>query len=131
MTQKQSLLFFLLASLLVGLMYSMASRAKGDFFAQKERLELFSKDAKSLAALKSKFADKKSKQRTIKRLEHIATASKDFKKSDARVLVYEDLSANVLANLLRKIQNSTLAIKKLEIDRQSAAKATLRLEIKR
>ncbi len=131
MTQKQSLLFFLLAFLILVLVYTMGINAKKNFFVEKNNVELFSKDAKSLASLKNKFADKKSRQRTIKSLERIAQADKDFKKSDVRVLVYENLSVTVLANLLRKIQNSTLTIKNLEIRRQDAAKASLRMEIKK
>ena len=131
MTQKQSLLFFILAFLVLVMVYMMGNNAKKAFFSQKESLEIFSKDAKSLATLKSKFGDKKNVQRTIKTLTRIAPASKDYKKSDARILVYEDLSTSRLSNLLRKIQNSTLNIKKLEINRLSETKATLRLEIKK
>ena len=131
MTQKQSLLFFILASLILIMIYIMGNNAKKDFFSEKENLELFSKDAKSLSTLKNKFADKKNVQRTIKTLNRIARATKDFKKSDVHVLIYEDVSSTVLANLLRKIQNSTLNIKKLEINRLSGAKASLRLEIKK
>ncbi len=131
MTQKQSLLFFILAILLLFMVYMMGNNAKKSFFSEKESLEHFSKEAKSLATLKSKFSDKKSVQRTIKTLKRIAKVSKDYKKSDVRVLLYEDLSTATLGNLLRKIQNSTLNIKKLEIKRLSETKASLRLEIKK
>ena len=109
----------------------MGNNAKKSFFSEKESLELFSKEAKSLTSLKSKFGDKKNVQRTIKTLSRIAPATKDFKKSDVRVLVYENLSTATLGNLVRKIGNSTLNIKKLEINRISETSATLRLEIKK
>ncbi len=131
MTQKQSLLFFILASLLLFMIYMMGNNAKKSFFSEKESLELFSKEAKSLTTLKSKFGDKKNVQRTIKTLNRIVPVTKDFKKSDVRVLLYEELSTSTLGNLLRKIQNSTLNIKKLEINRLNETKATLRLEIKK
>ncbi len=131
MTQKQSLLFFILAFLLLFMVYMMGNNAKKSFFSEKESLELFSKEAKSLATLKNKFGDKKIVQRTIKTLNRIARATKDYKKSDVRVLMYEELSTATLGNLLRKIQNSTLNIKKLEINRLSETKASLRLEIKK
>jgi hypothetical protein len=131
MSQKQSLLFFLVAFLLLFTLYMMGANAKRDYFREKENLELFAQEAKSLAGLKSKFGDKKVLERTIKSLNRIATPSRDFKKSDIRVLVYENLSSSKLNTLLRKIGNSTLNLKRVEIKRQNANLATVRLEIKR
>lgn len=112
-------------------LYMMGNNAKKSYFNEKVNLESFSKEAKSMAGLKSKFSNKTNKERAIKTLARIAAPNKDFKKSDARVLVYENLAASTLGNLLRKIENSTLDIKKLEINRQNATTATLRMEIKK
>lgn len=131
MSQKQSLLFFVAAFIILFMVYMMGSNAKQLYFSEKENLESFSKEAKSLSALKSKFGDKKNIDRTIKTLNRIARASKDFKKSDVRVLFYENLTTSTLGNLVRKIGNSTLNIKKLEINRINETSATLRLEIKK
>lgn len=131
MSQKQSLLFFVAAFIILFMVYMMGSNAKQLYFSEKENLESFSKEAKSLSALKSKFGDKKNIDRTIKTLNRIARASKDFKKSDVRVLFYEGLTTSTLGNLVRKIGNSTLNIKKLEINRINETSATLRLEIKK
>jgi len=131
MSQKQSLLFFVAAFIILFMVYMMGNNAKQLYFSEKENLESFSKEAKSLSALKSKFGDKKNIDRTIKTLNRIARASKDFKKSDVRVLFYESLTTSTLGNLVRKIGNSTLNIKKLEINRINEASATLRLEIKK
>lgn len=131
MSQKQSLLFFVAAFVVLFIVYMMGNNAKKTYFNEKETLESFSKEAKSLASLKSKFGDKKIVDKTIKTLGRIAPVSKDFKKSDVRVLVYENLTISKLGNLIRKIGNSTLNVKKLEINRLSESSATLRLEIKK
>ncbi len=131
MSQKQSLLFFLAAFVVLFMVYMMGNNAKSAYFTEKENLESFSKEAKSLAALKGKFGDKKNMDKTIKTLNRIVQVSKDFKKSDVRVLLYENLTTVTLGNLIRKIGNSTLNIKKLEITRISDTSATLRLEIKK
>jgi hypothetical protein len=131
MSQKQSLLFFAGAFFVLFMVYMMGQNAKKDYFAQKESLETFEKEAKSLGALKGKFGDKKALERTLKTLSRITPASRDFKKSDVRVLVYENLAPSTLNSLLRKVENSTLLIKKLEIIRQNASTATVRLEIKK
>lgn len=131
MSQKQSLLFFIAAFFVLFMVYMMGNNAKNAYFNEKENLESFTKEAKSLAALKSKFGDKKNMDKTIKTLNRIVRVTKDFKKSDARVLLYENLSTITLNNLTRKIGNSTLNIKKLEITRINDTSATLRLEIKK
>ena len=131
MSQKQSLLFFVGAFLVLLMVGMMGSNAKRSYFLEKENLESFSQEAKSLAGLKRKFGDKEQMQRALKTLGRIAPVSKDFKKSDVRVLVYENLAASTLNNLLHKIENSTLNIKTLEIIRKNATSATIRMEIKK
>ena len=131
MSQKQSLLFFVGAFVFLFVIYIMGNNAKKTYFIEKENLETFEKEAKSLAALKTKFDDKKSIERTIKTLGRITPATKDFKKSDVRVFVYENLALSTLNNLLRKIENSTLNIKNLEINRINESTVNLRMEIKK
>ncbi len=131
MSQKQSLVFFMAAFLVLFMLYMMGQNAKKGYFSEKERLETFEKEAKSIGALKGKFGDKKVLERTLKTLSRITPASRDFKKSDVRVLVYENLAPSTLNSLLRKIENSTLLLKKLEVTRQNDSTATLRLEIRK
>ncbi len=131
MSQKQSLLFFVVASLLLGLVYVMGTNAKRAYMVEKGRLESFTKEAKSLSTLKERFANNQNRERTLKMLHRIVAPSKEFKKSDVHVFVYENLAASTLNNLVRKIENSTLEIKRLEIDRINEASATLTMEIKK
>jgi len=131
MSQKQSLLFFAAAFFVLFMLYMMGQNAKKSYFLEKVNLETFEKEAKSMGALKNKFGDKKTLERTLKMLTRITPTSRDFKKSDVRVLVYENLAPSTLNSLLRKIENSTLLIKKLEISRQNASTASVRLEIKK
>ena len=131
MSQKQSLLGFVVALLLLLLVYAMGNNAKKSYFNDKEDLALFQKEAKSLTGLKSKFANVKANERTIKTLTRIAPLSKDFKKASTRILIFENLASSTLANLIRKIENSSLEIKRLVINRQNSSTATLRLEIKK
>jgi len=130
MSQKQSLLFFVGAFFLLFMIYMMGNNARKTYSLEKANVESFQKEAKSLASLKTKF-DKKSIERTVKTLTRIAAPAKDFKKSDVRVLVYENLALSTLNNLLRKIENSTLNIKKLEINRMNDSSVNLRMEIKK
>jgi hypothetical protein len=131
MSQKQSLVFFFAAFIVLFMLYMMGQNAKKDYFSAKEHLETFEKEAKSMTALKEKFGNKKALDRTLKTLSRIAEASRDFKKSDVRVLVYENLAPSTLNTLLRKIENSTLLLKKLEVTRINDSTATLRLEIRK
>ena len=128
---KTEFTIFLGGFFVLFMVYMMGNNAKNSYFSEKKNLEGFSREAESLAALKSKFGDKKIMDKTIKTLNRIVRATKDSKKSDSRVLLYENLSITTLNNLTRKIGNSTLNIKKLEITRINDTSATLRLEIKR
>ena len=64
-------------------------------------------------------------------IKRIKTPSKDFTKADSRILEFEELDKRVLNQLIKKIQNSTLEIRKLDIIRESASSAKLRVEIKK
>jgi hypothetical protein len=128
MSKRDSIIFFLSSLVLILVIYLMANKAQKDYLQSSKDLQKFEVEAKSLAKLKTKFG-KKSDERIIKAINRISANSKDFKKSNSRVLVYENLEASPLANILRKIENSTLIVKSLEIKRETPQNATLRLEI--
>jgi len=131
MSLKQSLLFFVGAMLSLLVLFIMGQNARKSYLTQKSALESFSAQARSLAGLKAKFGSKEHTKKVLDSLNRIAAPARDFKKSELRVLVYENLKISTLDALVRKIQNSTLDIKKLEIVRQDNEKATLRMEVKR
>jgi hypothetical protein len=128
MSKRDSIIFFVASFVVLLIMYLMANNAKKEYHESNIDLQKFEVEAKSLAKLKNKFG-KKSDERVLKAIDRISAKSKDFKKSNSRVLVYENLEASPLANILRKIENSTLIVKSLEIKRESPQNATLRLEI--
>ncbi len=131
MTRKRFLMFAVLGIVLLLYAYIQKERAKEDYMSQKEDLLVFEKEAKELGGLKSKHRDKKVIERTLSSLERIKAFSKDFTKSDSRVLEFEGLDKRVLNQLIKKIQNSTLEIRKLDIIRESESLAKLRVEIKK
>ena len=131
MTQKRFLLFAALSLVVLLFTYIQKERAKDAYMSQKEDLLVFEKEAKELGGLKSKHKNKKVIQRTISTLQKIKTASKDFTKSDSRVLEFDDLDKQILNQLIKKIQNSTLELRKLDIIRESESLAKLRVEIKK
>ena len=131
MSLKQSLFALVAAVFALLLMFMMGQNAKKSYIQEQASLESFSKEAKSLAGLKAKFSNKENVQRAIQTLNRIARPAKDFKKSDVQVLVYENLKESTLGVMLRKIENGTLDIKKLDVIRVNGESATLRLEIKK
>ncbi len=131
MSQKNSIIMSAGVLLLLFVLYMMGNNAKKAYVSQKSALERFESQAHSLATLKEKFGDKNAMNRTLKTLERIAPVSKDLQKSSSRLLMYDNISATTLGNLLRKIENSTLNIKKLEIHRINENSASLHLEIKK
>ncbi len=131
MTQKNILIFILISILSLGFFYNLKKSAKDDYFEQKEQLVLFQKEAKEIGALKKRFKDKSAAKRVISSLKNIAKPVKDQKKSKVRVLVFENLGNNALNAILRKIENSGLKVKKLQIQRVDAQNAKVRLEIKK
>jgi ABC-type multidrug transport system fused ATPase/permease subunit len=128
MSKKYSLLFIALSLLLIVASYILAYNAKREYKEELKSLKSFEVEAHSLARLKKKF-DKKSDQRVINSLNRIKQASKDYKKANSRVLVFENLSPSTFSQLLRKIENSTLIVKNLSIERTTPQNVTLRLEI--
>ncbi len=131
MTQKNTLIFVVVSILLLALFYHLKSDAKEDYFEQKKQLVLFQKEAKEIGALKKRFKDKSMTRRLIASLERISKPTKDQSKSKVRVLVFENLGNNALNAILRKVENSGLKVKKLQIQRVDAQKAKVRLEIKK
>ncbi len=130
MSRQNSIIFFLLSILIVSFIYMMSRDAKSEYYSSLSDLKKFEVEAKSLAKLKSKFGKKEDK-RVIASLNRISQPSKDFKKSNSRVLVYENLALSTLANMIRRIENSTINIKNIEITRVSDSSANLRLEIEK
>lgn len=131
MSRNRFLMFVALGLVLLLFTYIQKERAKDDYKSAKEDLLVFEKEAKELGGLKSKHGDKKAISRSISTLLKIKAPSKDFTKSDTRVLEFEGLDKRVLNQLIKKIQNSTLEIRKLDIIRESASVAKLRVEIKK
>jgi len=128
MSKRDSIIFIAVALMLIFGLYLAKKSAKNSYQNEIENLSKFEVEAKSLARLKSTIGDDKDK-RVILSLNRIKAPSKDIKKSDSHIYLYENLSLNTLSSMLRKIQNSTLIIKKLEIKRESDNSANLRLEI--
>ncbi len=131
MTQNRLILFASLGLILLLFAYIQKERAISDYMTQKEELLVFEKEAKELGALKLKHKNKKSIERTLKTLTRIKAPSKDFTKSTLRVLEFDGLDVRVLNQLIKKIQNSSLPISKLEIVRVDASTAKIKMEIKR
>ena len=131
MTRNRFLIFVALGLVLLLFTYIQKERSKDAYISQKEDLLIFEKEAKELGGLKSKHKDKKTTQRAIASLIKIKTTSKDFTKSDSRVLEFDALDKRALNQLIKKIQNSTLEIRKLDIIRESESVAKLRVEIKK
>ncbi|HIP02208.1 MAG TPA: hypothetical protein EYH01_07185 [Campylobacterales bacterium] len=131
MSRNRFLMFAALGLVLLLFTYIQKERAKDAYMSQKEDLLVFEKEAKELGGLKSKHGDKKAISRSVSTLLKIKAPSKDFTKSNSRVLEFEGLDKRVLNQLIKKIQNSTLEIRKLDIIRESASAAKLRVEIKK
>lgn len=131
MSRDRFILFTLLAVILLVFTYVKKENAKDVYMSQKEDLLIFEKEAKELGGLKSKHKDKKLIQKTLRYLQKIKAPSKDYTKSDSRVLEFENLDKSLLNQLIKKIQNSTLEIRKLDIIRESTTSAKLRVEIKK
>ena len=131
MTQKNTLIFIIVALLLLLLAYNMKSDAYHTYLEQKEQLVTFKKEAQEIGALKKRFKDKSAIRRLIDSLQRIAKPTKDYSKSKVRILVFENLQNSALNAILRKVENSGLKVKKLEVNRVDAQNAKVRLEIQK
>ena len=128
MSRQLNFLFMILIVLFLTLFYVMAKNAKKDYNESVVELAHFEEEAKGVSSLKKRFS-KEQNERVIRSLLQIAPASKDYKKSNSRVILFENLSASSLASLLRRIENSTLRVRDLSITRVSKDSASLKLEI--
>ncbi|MCH9812317.1 MAG: hypothetical protein K0U47_00030 [Epsilonproteobacteria bacterium] len=131
MTQRNFILFVAVSIVLLFLSYIQKEQVKSAYFESKKSLLVFEKEAKELASLKNKHKDKKTKARMVESLLKIKAPAKDYVKSDVRVLEFDGLTTNLLNRVVKKIQNSTIDIQKLEIIRESASIAKVRLEMKK
>ena len=128
MNKRTLILVAFLATVVLGITYVMAQRAKSDYLDSAKSLVEFETKAKALKQLKQRF-DKHATKRMIETLSRIAPAQNHIPKTNSEIFVYENLSASTLSRLLRKIENSPLQIKNLDITRVSEAGVNLRLEI--
>ncbi len=129
MSQKNILLFALVSVLMLLVIYNMKQNAKSTFLSQKEQLVTFEKEAKEIGQLKKRFADKRANRRLLETLKRIAKPSKELDKSKEKILEFDQLNAQKLNALLRKIENSSLKIKRLTVNRIDDLHAKVRLEI--
>ena len=129
MSQKNILLFTVVSVLMLLVIYNMKQNAKATFLSQKEQLVTFEKEAKEIGQLKKRFADKRANRRLLETLKRIAKPSKELDKSKEKILEFEQLKAQKLNALLRKIENSSLKIKRLTVNRIDDLHAKVRLEI--
>ncbi len=129
MSQKNILLFALVSLLMLLVIYNMKQNAKATFLSQKEQLVTFEKEAKEIGQLKKRFADKRANRRLLETLKRIAKPSKELDKSKEKILEFDQLNAQKLNALLRKIENSSLKIKRLTVNRIDDLHAKVRLEI--
>ncbi len=128
MSQKNLLLFALVALLMLAVAYNMKRHAYEDFVDQKSQLVRFEKEAREIGMLKKRFG-KQATKRQIATLKRIAAPQKELVKSDRKILVFDQLDATKLNALLRKIANSGLRIKKLAVSRIDDLHAKVRVEI--
>jgi len=131
MSQKNSIYFLIVSVLVLLLAYNMKNGAYNDFIEKKEQLVIFEKEANEIGTLKKNFQEKKIQKRLLSSLEKISKPSKDYEKTNLRILEFDNLNAATLNQLLKKIENSTLVVKKLTIERISSTNAKVQLEIKK
>ena len=131
MSKRNLLIFVSLIVLVLILVFSMVRSVKSEFFEKKSEIEIFNKEAKELAQLKKKYKNKKAIKKIIASLKRISPTSKDFIKSDQRVLLFDKLNKSSLNKLVKKILNSSLELKKVVINRSEDGSAILRVEMKK
>ncbi|OQX72733.1 MAG: hypothetical protein B6D59_07635 [Campylobacteraceae bacterium 4484_4] len=130
MTQKQFGLFLLLSLLLLALLFSMRQHARATFLEQRESFVTFEQKARGLAWLKEKFQDKKWRRHQIENLKRISMPESVKERSGAEIYTFSGLDREKLQRLLRKLENSTLLIRKLDIlKEEKRAEASVVVEI--
>lgn len=131
MSRKHVMLFAALVLVLLSIVYFMKRNSYNRLLEQQRYLVTFEQGAKEIGTLKKKFSDKQAIRRQIAMLERIAKPSKVFDKGKKKVLEFDDLNAQTLDTLMRKIANSTLRITRLSLTRIDDLRAKLRVEIAR
>ncbi len=131
MSRKHVMLFAALVLVLLSIVYFMKRNSYNRLLEQQRYLVTFEQEAKEIGTLKKKFSDKQAIRRQIAMLERIAKPSKVFDKGKKKVLEFDDLNAQTLDTLMRKIANSTLRITRLSLTRIDDLRAKLRVEIAR
>ena len=131
MSRKHVMLFAVLVLVLLSVVYFMKRNSYNRLLEQQRYLVTFEQEAKEIGTLKKKFSDKQAIRRQIAMLERIAKPSKVFDKGKKKVLEFDDLNAQTLDMLMRKIANSTLRITRLSLTRIDDLRAKLRVEIAR
>ncbi len=130
MTKNRIFIFIALSAVILLFTYIKKENAKLSYIDQKKEILIFEKEAKELGVLQNKHKDKKSLKKLIKTLIAIKSPTKDYKKTNVRVLEFENINKRVLNRLLKKIQNSSLELRKLDIIRQTDSEAKVRVEFK-
>ncbi len=130
MTSKAFGLSTLVAVLLVALFFSMRQNAKMAFMEQRGSYVTFEQKARSISWLKEKFQDKKWRRHQIENLKRICAPESVKERTGVEIYTFSDLDRGKLQRLLRKLENSTLLIRKLDIFKEEkGAVATLVVEI--
>ena len=109
-------------------LYMITNGIKKEYKKEKESLVNFEVEAKELKTLTQKYDNKKNVYRFINNLKKSYHVVNEFKKRDLLILEFDNLNKVSLNSLVKKIQNSSLIIKKLSIFKNSN-KANLKIEI--
>ena len=125
------MLFAAFILILLSIVYFMKRNSYNRLLEQQRYLVTFEQEAKEIGTLKKKFSDKQAIRRQIAMLERIAKPAKVFDKGKKKVLEFDDLNAQTLDTLMRKLANSTLRIARISLTRIDDLHAKLRVEIAR
>ncbi len=109
-------------------LYMITGNAKKEYLIQKESLINFEAEAKELDFLTKRYDDKKRVTKEINSLKKSYHVSRESKKSDSLVLEFENLNKPSLNSLVKKLENSSLEIKSLDISKNET-KANLKVEL--
>ncbi len=131
MRESRFIAFVLLFTLLLIFIYIQKQRVANEYMQKKEALIAFEKEAQELGTLKLKYKDKRLSSRALESLKRIESPSKDYVKSNLQVLEFDGLDLEKLNRVIKKIQNSTLKLNKLEIIRVDDTTSKIKMEIKR
>ncbi len=118
------------ALLVTMLLFWWRERAKSELSSQVQAYALFGQKARDIGWLKKKFRDKKWRARQIESLKRIASPKRVTPTSGGERYLFVGLDRVKLERLLRKLENSTLTLRALDIERDEKERtATLKVEI--